>query len=98
MPQERINQTIEAKAMELIKTIENEDEYFTNSKELTDLMHFTGLNIRHLGIVFQRARHSWLRRVLQGEIMARSLKNLYRFDIQNCVMVQSEKVSQRERQ
>lgn len=66
--------------------IEQEEEYFTNSKELAELMHLNGLNIRHLGLVYQRCRLTWFRRILKAEIIARSVKSLFRFDVQNAVL------------
>ncbi|MCB0369729.1 MAG: hypothetical protein KDD45_09895 [Bdellovibrionales bacterium] len=53
------------------------------------MMHLTGLNMRHLGVMYQRTNLNWFRRIIQAEIIARSLKNLFRRDIQNCVMIQS---------
>jgi hypothetical protein len=55
------------------------------------MIHLTGLNMRHLGIMYQRTRLNWFRRIIQAEIVARALKNLFRRDIQNCVMIQTER-------
>ena len=56
------------------------------------MLHLTGLSMRHLGIIYQRARQVWFKRIIQAEIVARVLKNLFRKDIQNCVMTQSERI------
>ena len=55
------------------------------------MLHLTGLSMRHLGIMYQRARLVWFKRIIQAEIVARALKNLFRKDIQNCIMIQSER-------
>lgn len=55
------------------------------------MVHLTGLNMRHLGIMYQRTRLNWFKKIIQAEIVARSLKNLFRRDIQNCVMIQTER-------
>lgn len=62
------------------------------------MLHLTGLNMRHLGVMYQRTRLTWFRRIIQAEIIARAVKNLFRRDIQSCVMIQSERNSSRERQ
>lgn len=98
MQQEGLSQIINHKINQLIKFIETEQEYFTNSRELEEMIHLTGLNIRHLGAMCQRVRLRWFRRVIQAEIIARAIKNLFRRDIQNCVMIQSERKQSKERQ
>lgn len=70
---------------ELVSALENEETYFTNSEELTELIHLYGLNIHHLGAIFKKTRLSWLKRIFQAEIAARCLKNIYRMDIQNSI-------------
>ena len=62
------------------------------------MLHLTGLNMRHLGVMYQRARLNWFKKIVQAEIIARALKNLYRRDIQNCIMIQSERKGSKERQ
>lgn len=89
---------IDMKINQLIKFIENEEEYFTNSRELEEMLHLTGLNMRHLGVMYQRARLNWFKKIVQAEIIARAMKNLFRRDIQNCVMIQSERNRSKERQ
>lgn len=66
--------------------LENEETYFTNSQELTELIHLYGLNIHHLGAIFKKTRLSWLKKIFQAEIAARCLKNIYRMDLQNSVL------------
>jgi hypothetical protein len=93
-----VAQIIDHKVNQLIRYIEHEEEYFTNSRELEEMIHLSGLNLSHLGVMHQRVRLNWFRRVIQAEIIARALKNLFRRDIQNCVMVQGDRNKSRERQ
>ena len=71
--------------------VEQEEEYFTNSQELADLVHYQGLNISHLGDIYRHTNLPWLKRILQAEIIARSLKSLFRWDLQSCVYLQKER-------
>lgn len=93
----RLKDLIDRKITELVKTFEDEDEYFANSKEFSDFIHSMGLNVRHLGLIYQRARVGWFRKILKAEIISRSLKSLFKFDIQNCMMTQVEMGSSREK-
>lgn len=95
---EKLNQLIERKIDEFIRLVEQEEEYFTNSTELAQLIHLSGLNVRHLGRIYLKSRLGWFRRILQGEIIARSIKSLFRYDIQNVVMVQAERQASRSSQ
>ena len=61
-----VGQIIDMKINLLIKFIENEEEYFTNSRELEEMLHLTGLSMRHLGIMYQRARLAWFKRIIQA--------------------------------
>jgi hypothetical protein len=86
---DRIARLLDSKENYILKLLENEEEYFTNSRELSELLHNSGLNIRHLGSIYRKVTQGWLKRIIQAEIMARSLKSFYRADIQNCVLVQT---------
>jgi hypothetical protein len=55
-------------------------------------MHYSGLNIRRLGSVYEKSRLLWLKKIIQAELLARSLKVYYKFDIQSCIRVQTERL------
>jgi hypothetical protein len=58
------------------------DEWFTNSEELSALMHASGINMRYLGILVDLCKEDWLRALLLSEITARAAKYFLRFDMQ----------------
>jgi hypothetical protein len=82
----------------MVMVCEKQEDYFANSKELSNMMHSFGLNMRHLGLVFRQARQPWLKKILQAELAARCIKIFFRFDMQNCIMNQGERTDPRERQ
>jgi hypothetical protein len=55
-------------------------------------MHSFGLNLRQLGQILPLVQQQWLKRILQTELAARCLKNFFRFDMQNCVLNQTERI------
>ena len=48
-----------------METCEKQEEYFTNSKELSNMLHSFGLNVRHLGVIYNQCQQNWLRKILQ---------------------------------
>ena len=88
---DKVSVLFDKKIGQLLNFIEKEDEYFTNSSELEDLMHLTGLNMRQLGMMYQRANLNWLKRILQAEMVARALKNMFRADLQNAILDQKQR-------
>jgi hypothetical protein len=66
--------------------IEGLDHTITNSKELSNLMHLTGLNIRYIGLVCDHAKEQWLRTILNSEVLARTAKYFLRYDLQDSTM------------
>jgi hypothetical protein len=82
----------------MINTLERQDDYFTNSKELSNMLHSFGLNIRHLGLIYKQCHQLWLKRILQSELAARCIKPFFRFDMQNCIFSQSERIDPKEMQ
>ena len=81
-----------------MRVLETEEEYVTNAKELADLAHSLGLNTRHFGLVLKQVHQNWLRSMLLTEIGVRCMKQFYRFDMQNCILNQTERLDGRERQ
>lgn len=63
---DKINSIIDKKITELVRVLEHEESYFTNSQELTELIHLYGLNIHYLGAIFKKTKHSWLKRIFQA--------------------------------
>jgi ribosome-associated toxin RatA of RatAB toxin-antitoxin module len=98
---DKINSLLEKKVDEFISVLENEENYFTNSQELSELLHLYGINIRYLGVIVKRTKLSWLRKIFQAEIAARCLKNYFRLEIQNSILYsqpnQQERQEDRER-
>jgi hypothetical protein len=41
--------------------------------------------MRHIGQIYNKAKQNWLKRLLLDDIIARCLKNYFRFDVQNIV-------------
>ena len=70
----------------LAMKLENMDETFTNSRELSDLMHEHGINIRHLGMLLEKVKESWLKNMIMAEIAARCAKYFLRFDLQDSLL------------
>jgi hypothetical protein len=66
--------------------LENLDETITNSKDISDLMHGYGLNIRYLGLVMEKAKENWIKSILMSEISARCAKYFLKFDLQDCIL------------
>jgi hypothetical protein len=81
-----------------VKTIERGEEYFTNSKELANIVHSFGLNVRHYGLILKRVKQVWFKKILKTEMAARCLKSYFRFDLQNCVINQTERIDLKEKQ
>ena len=71
-----------------MESLESQAEYFTNSQELAEIIHGYGLNIRHLGLIYKRISQNWLKLTIKAEMAARSLKTLFRFDLQSCILNQ----------
>ncbi len=55
-------------------------------------MHSFGLNLRQLGQILPLVQQQWLKKIFQTELAARCLKNFFRFDMQNCVLNQTERI------
>jgi len=83
---EAILNELESKVKYFVEIVEEEEEYFTNSKELAELFHFYGLNMRHLGLVLRHSTKNWLKRIIRSEIVSRSLKNYLRVELQRSVV------------
>lgn len=83
---EKINGLVEAKIDEFVRVLENEENYFTSSHELGELIHLYGINIRYLGVIFKKIKLTWLKRIFQAEIAARCLKNYFRLDMQSSIL------------
>ena len=49
--------------------------------------------MRHLGNIYKKITQKWLKVQFKAELAARSLKTLFRFDMQNCVLNQTERMS-----
>lgn len=47
--------------------------------------------MRHLGLMYQRCHLNWFRRILQAEMIARALKNMFRADLQNAILDQKQR-------
>jgi hypothetical protein len=84
---------LDKKIIAFVESIQNQEEYFTNSQELAELIHSFGLNIRHLGIIYKRITQQWLKLQIKAELAARSLKTLFRFDLQSCILNQIERMN-----
>lgn len=70
----------------LVEELENLDCTFTNSKELSLLMHSLGINMRYLGSLVELSKRDWLRSMLLSEIVARSAKYILWFDLQESTL------------
>ena len=88
---ERINYLISEKIKYFVTSLQNQKEYITNSKELSELIHYIGLNMRNLGVIYKTISQNWLKKIIQAEIIARCLKNFFRFDMQNSVFLNMDK-------
>jgi hypothetical protein len=58
-------------------------------------MHFYGLNIHHIGVIYKTAKQKWLKKILQAEMAARCAKNFFRLDVQNSVLANAEKINRK---
>lgn len=58
-------------------------------------MHHHGLNMRQIGTVYNQVTQSWLKKIIKADIIARVLKNYFRFDMQSLILT---KLSPQERQ
>lgn len=56
-------------------------------------MHSTGLNMRYIGIVYKMAKQVWLKEIIMSQILARSIKNYFRYDLQDCILNLKENLS-----
>lgn len=89
---------MEKKIDEFIRVLESEENYFTNSQELSELLHLYGINVHYLGVIFKKTRLTWLKRIFQAEIAARCIKNYFRLDLQNSVLQSFDQTNRKERQ
>ena len=91
-----VQKTQQGKIESLIGCLEDEEDYFTNSRELALLLHMSGVGLRQLGAVLKACHYDWLRRILRSEMAARSVKGFFRFDMQYCVRQQQDRIEKRE--
>ena len=70
---------------ELVKDLEETDEMFGSSDDISYVMHKRGLNIRYLGLVYSTAKAPFVRRVCMAEIAARCAKSVLQYDLQSIV-------------
>lgn len=77
-----LSATIPARAASLVEDLQNLDCTFTNSEELSSLVHQSGLNMRYLGVLLDLAKSEWLISLLHSEIIARAAKYTLRYELQ----------------
>ena len=95
---EKVGALVEGKIDELVRVLENEENYFTSSQELAELVHLYGINMRYLGVIYKKVKLTWLKRILQAEIAARCLKNYFRLDMQSSILQTYDQTNRKERQ
>lgn len=39
--------------------------------------------MRHIGLIYKKVKQNWLRNIIKADIIARTMKNYFRFDLQN---------------
>lgn len=96
--QERASLIIAHNTKHLVQALESHSEMFTNSQELEELLNVWGLGEGQLGAVLGQARQGWLRRILEAEMAARCLRGFFRFDMQNCLLLQGDRLAPPQRQ
>jgi len=55
---------------------------FTNSQELSNIMHLYGLNIRYVGQLINYTNSDWLKSMLMAEVVARAAKYFIKYELQ----------------
>lgn len=63
----------------LVDELQNADEYFINSEELSSIMHCRGINMRYLGTLYKKLQSDWLKKIILSEICARCIKKQLNF-------------------
>ena len=85
-----ISQTIYERINILALELESTDLFFSNSHEISKIMHRYGINMRYLGVLLEKVKVSWLKEIIMAEICARCAKNFLLFDLQDCLLNLSE--------
>ena len=85
-----ISQTIYERINILALELESTDLFFSNSHEISKIMHRYGINMRYLGVLLEKIKVSWLKEIIMAEICARCAKNFLLFDLQDCLLNLSE--------
>ncbi len=90
-----VSHSISEKIREVTVKLANLDEVFTNSQELSNIMHFYGLNIRYLGQIINYTDSDWLKSMLVAEVVARAAKYFIKYDLQgSTIALQSQSVEE----
>ena len=66
--------------------MESVEEWFTNSEELSEVLHKLGINMRYLGVILEKSKANWLKEIIMSEICARCAKKFLNFDLQDCLL------------
>ena len=85
-----ISQTIYERINILALELESTDLFFSNSHEISKIMHRYGINMRYLRVLLEKVKVSWLKEIIMAEICARCAKNFLLFDLQDCLLNLSE--------
>lgn len=61
----------------------NIDFIYVHPKELSQMMHFQGVNMRYLGKIYSKTDDQFMKSCLLSEIMARTIKKLLKMTFQD---------------
>lgn len=54
--------------------------------------------MRHVGLIYKKVKQNWLKNLIKADIIARTMKNYFRFDLQNLTQKVVENDMKKERQ